>query len=269
VKSSENMIDASPHRRGERFQNKATFSVDEMLVQAARKLCDVVESLKFSKPVTHTYNPLQYAWRAHEQYLRRFGSTSKRIVFLGMNPGPFGMVQTGVPFGEIKAVREWLGIHSEIGRPAREHPKRPIEGFECPRSEVSGQRLWGLFAARFGPAEEFFREHIVMNYCPLAFLEDSGRNLTPDKLPAGTKTELFEACDQHLRETIAALQPAWVIGIGGFAAGRATEALKSIDVEFGQILHPSPASPLANRGWAETVTRQLETLGIWNRNQKV
>jgi single-strand selective monofunctional uracil DNA glycosylase len=160
-------------------------------------------------------------------------------------------------------VREWLGIEVGIDLPIKQHPKRPIEGFECPRSEVSGQRLWGLFAERFGPAEEFFREHIVMNYCPLAFLEESGRNLTPDKLTTHAKMDLFEACDSHLKEVITALEPKWVIGIGGFAAGRAAEALGSMGVAFGQILHPSPASPLANRGWAGTVTGQLKGLGIW------
>jgi single-strand selective monofunctional uracil DNA glycosylase len=245
------------------LQTPTQSSVDEALVVAARTLSDAVEKLRFSEPVTHTYNPLRYAWDPHEQYLRRFGSTPKRVVFLGMNPGPFGMAQTGVPFGEIKAVREWLGIESTVGKPAKEHPRRPIEGFACPRSEVSGQRLWGLFAARYSRAENFFREHIVMNYCPLAFLEETGRNLTPDKLAADARVRLFKACDSHLNAAIAALQPAWVIGIGAFAAGRAAEALASSGVSFGQILHPSPASPAANRGWAETATHQLEDLGIW------
>jgi single-strand selective monofunctional uracil DNA glycosylase len=237
--------------------------VDEALVRAARKLRDEVDALSFSKPVSHVYNPLNYAWQPHEQYLRRFGATPKRVVFLGMNPGPFGMVQTGVPFGEIKAVREWLGLKGAVAKPGKEHPRRPIDGFECLRSEVSGQRLWGLFAARFGRADEFFREHIVMNYCPLAFLEESGRNLTPDKLSANARSKLFAACDRHLKETIAALRPDWVIGVGGFAAGRAEEILESAGVKLGQILHPSPASPLANRGWAEIATRQLQELKIW------
>ena len=35
---------------------------------------------------------------------------AKRVVFLGMNPGPFGMAQVGVPFGEVAAVRDWLRI---------------------------------------------------------------------------------------------------------------------------------------------------------------
>ena len=233
------------------------------LINAAATLRDAVDVLRFRAPVSHTYNPLRYAWEPHEQYLRSFGEGRKRVVFLGMNPGPFGMVQTGVPFGEINMVRTWLGIHSRVAGPDKQHPKRPIEGFDCERSEVSGQRLWGLFAEKFPRAQDFFQEHIVMNYCPLAFLEKSGRNLTPDKLPASAKKRLFAACDEHLRSSIKALQPDWVIGIGGFAAARASEALGQNGIRFGQILHPSPASPAANRGWAEAATRQLIEMGVW------
>jgi len=99
-----------------------------------------------------------------------------------MNPGPFGMAQIGVPFGEIASARDWLGLEGPVGQPRTVNPKRPVEGFACARSEVSGQRLWGLFRARFGAPEAFFAEHFVANYCPLVFFE-GGRNLTPDKLP--------------------------------------------------------------------------------------
>jgi single-strand selective monofunctional uracil DNA glycosylase len=197
-------------------------------------------------------------------YLRRFGGTRKRVLFLGMNPGPFGMVQTGVPFGEIAAVRDWLGIQAPVAQPKRLHPKRPVEGFDCPRSEVSGRRLWGLFAERFDRAADFFADHFVVNYCPLAFFDGPGRNLTPDKLPAARAGRLFALCDQHLREVADALRPAWVIGVGGFAEQRARLALEERAVQFGRILHPSPASPAANRGWAAAATGQLQALGIWS-----
>jgi single-strand selective monofunctional uracil DNA glycosylase len=233
------------------------------LVKAARRLAGAVGRLNFPAPVTHVYNPLDYAWAAHEAYLRRFGMGRKQVVFVGMNPGPFGMVQTGVPFGEVAAVREWMGLHASIGHPARLHPKRPVEGFACVRSEVSGRRLWGLFAERFGPAKKFFSAHFVVNYCPLAFFDAAGRNLTPDKLPAAQAAPLTAACDAHLREVVALLRPAWVVGVGDFAARRARLALAGSGVRFGRILHPSPASPAANRGWAEAATAQLEALGIW------
>ncbi|NTV11126.1 MAG: single-stranded DNA-binding protein, partial [Zoogloea sp.] len=180
----------------------------------------------------------------------------------GMNPGPFGMVQTGVPFGEIAAVRDWMGIAAEVRKPAEENPRRPIEGFACERSEVSGRRLWGLFAERFGTAETFFAEHFVANYCPLAFF-DGARNLTPDKLPAGEQMPLLAACDAHLREVVETLTPEWVIGVGAWAEGRARLALAGLPVNIGRVLHPSPASPVANRGWAAAATRQLVELGVW------
>lgn len=237
--------------------------IDQALLGAARRLATAVGRLRFSPPVALAYNPLDYAWAPYEAYVRRYGATCKRVVFLGMNPGPFGMVQTGVPFGEVRAVRDWLRLQGEVRKPTREHPKRQISGFECSRSEVSGQRLWGLFAQRFGQPESFFREHLVLNYCPLAFLEDSGRNRTPDKLLAGEKTALFAACDEHLRAAVQALQPEWLIGIGDFARKRAGEVFPQGSPKLGQILHPSPANPAANRAWAALVTRQLEALGIW------
>jgi single-strand selective monofunctional uracil DNA glycosylase len=243
-----------------------SLSPAEGLLLAARELAAAAGSLKFSPPVSLVYNPLVYAWPAHELYLRKFGGSPKRVVFLGMNPGPFGMTQTGVPFGEVAAVRHWLGLRASTGKPEREHPQRPITGFDCARSEVSGRRLWGLFADRFGAAEEFFREHFVLNYCPLAFVEASGRNRTPDKLKREEKASLFGVCDEHLRRAIRALQPEWVIGIGDFAAQRARAVFQEAQPRVGRILHPSPASPLANRDWPKTAAGQLEALGVWRKS---
>ena len=234
------------------------------LIIAARELSRAVSTLRFGSPVTHVYDPLDYAWRPHEAWLRRYGEGRKRVVFVGMNPGPFGMMQTGVPFGEIAAVRDWMGVQAPVRRPANEHPKRPIEGFACRRSEVSGRRLWGWAAERFGPASAFFERCFVLNYCPLVFLEASGRNFTPEKLPAAELRPLQDACDAHLRAAIEALQPEWVIGVGGYAMKRIQAALgAAAPVRIDQILHPSPASPAANRGWAPQVDAQLARLGVF------
>jgi single-strand selective monofunctional uracil DNA glycosylase len=231
------------------------------LVQAATVLADDVDALRFGPRVAYVYNPLRYAAAAHAQYLRRYGPGKKRVLLLGMNPGPFGMAQTGVPFGEVSLVRDWLRIDARIDKPEREHPKRPIEGFACARSEVSGARLWGAFRERHGTPERFFAERFVANYCPLVFMERSGRNLTPDKLPERERTPLLAACDVHLRAVVSALEPEWVIGVGRFARERAERALGGA-VRVGEILHPSPASPLANRGWAARADAQLRALGL-------
>ena len=232
------------------------------LVRIARDLSKALDPLQFADPVTHVYNPLTYAWPAHQLYLERYGTGTKQVLLFGMNPGPFGMAQTGVPFGEISAVRDWLKIEAPVTKPKKEHPKRPIEGFACRRSEVSGARVWGWARDTFQTPERFFERFFIANYCPLAFMEESGKNRTPDKLPPGERAPLLAACDRALRRIVEELQPELVIGIGNWAEDRARTALSGLDVKIGRVLHPSPASPLANRGWAEAASNTLEELGL-------
>jgi single-strand selective monofunctional uracil DNA glycosylase len=245
-------------------------AVATALLDAASDLSAALAPMRFAPPVTHVLDPLQYAWAPYEAYVRRYGAGRRRIVLLGMNPGPFGMMQTGVPFGEVAAVRDWMGIEAPVGRPAGEHPKRPIEGFACRRSEVSGRRLWGWAAQRWGSADRFFADAFVLNWCPLVWLEASGRNRTPVQLPATERIPVERACDTHLARALAALAPQWAIGVGGFAERRLRAVLEGDEVDgalarrvrVGQILHPSPASPAANRGWALAVDAQLAALGV-------
>ena len=237
----------------------------KLSLAAARKLSQEVNKLRFETPVTHVYNPLDYAWKAHEQYIRRMNPDGVRVLLLGMNPGPWGMAQTGVPFGQVSAVRDWIGIDAAIGRPEDEHPKRPIEGLKCARSEVSGERLWGLFRERFSSADEFFLQHFVANYCPLVFMEASGRNRTPDKLPVGERQLLSKACDEHLRALLQATRPEWAVGVGAFAEKCLCRVLDCGKIRVKRILHPSPASPAANRDWARQATSQLVEAGIWEK----
>ena len=232
------------------------------LVKVSRRLSLAVDSLDFGEPVTNVYNPLRYARAPHELYLTRYGKGPKEAVFVGMNPGPFGMAQTGVPFGDVGFVREWMGIEASVGRPVTEHPKRPILGFACERSEVSGSRLWGWAQTRFGTPEAFFERFFVLNYCPLVFLERSGRNRTPDKLPPDERAALMACCDRALRDSIAILAPEQIVGVGVWATKRAVAALGEAAPEIGTVLHPSPASPKANRGWAPQAEKDLRRLGI-------
>ncbi len=231
------------------------------LIQATRELSDEVDALSFGEPIACVYNPLAYAREAHESYLNKWGQGRKRSVFLGMNPGPWGMAQSGVPFGEIPSVRDWVGVNCPIQKPRHEHPKRPVEGFACQRSEVSGRRLWGMFRERFGNPDRFFADHFVLNYCPLVFMEDSGRNRTPDKLPPAERESLDTACDRFLRRALDLLQPEFLIGVGAYAEKCLLRNASSGTVV--RILHPSPASPIANRDWPGAAVRILETSGVW------
>ena len=232
------------------------------IVSIARTLSRQAGALAFGLPVTHVYNPLTYAWVPHRAYLVRYGVGTPEVLMLGMNPGPFGMAQTGVPFGDVEITRDWLALQGKVGRPDDEHPKRPITGFDCPRGEVSGRRLWGWARSRFGEPARFFERFFVWNYCPLCFMETSGRNRTPDKLPAAERAPLYEACDAALRRVVRALGTRHVLGIGRFAADRASAALRDDAVTVSVAPHPSPASPLANRGWAEVFERSLESAGV-------
>ena len=222
-----------------------------------------LQELRFRSPVEFVYNPLEYALAPHLQYLERYASGRPEVLFLGMNPGPWGMAQTGVPFGAVQPVRDWLGLGDEpVHKPKNEHPKRPIDGFDCHRNEVSGERLWGWARDTFGTPERFFERFFVGNYCPLIFLADTGRNITPDKLHADERKALLPPCDKALRRLVEILGVRRVIGVGAWAEKRALETLGDMDLEIDRVLHPSPASPLANRGWAEAASRQLREMGI-------
>ena len=230
-----------------------------------------VQSLSFERPVTHVYNPLDYAREVLCDYVHRYGRPPKLALLLGMNPGPFGMAQTGVPFGEVAAVRDWLGLQGRIGKPATEHPDRPVEGFACRRSEVSGARLWGFLRQEFGQPEAFFERAFVWNYCPLLFcrIERSGgrdicRNLTPDALAADQTRALYAACDEALIALVEVLGPRYLVGVGGFAHQRLQRLFAdSGRHRIGRMLHPSPANPQANRDFAGSARRQLTQLGLW------
>lgn len=238
------------------------------LKSISRALVRRFEGWQCPAPVTHVYNPLDYARTLHEGYLDRFGDGRGRVLLLGMNPGPWGMAQTGVPFGEVAAVRDWMGLRGKVRPVPHVHPARPVLGLECTRSEVSGARLWGWARKQYPRPEAFFERFFVLNYCPLLFLRSTGErsatNVTPDKIAIEARREVTEVCDAALRDVVVLLQPSHVIGVGAYAAKRAREVLADHDdsLRFGQVLHPSPASPAANRGWEEVFERQLEDLGI-------
>ena len=232
------------------------------MAEITAALVNDTRRLRFRKPVACVYNPLEYAIKPYLKYLKRAGEHRREVVLVGMNPGPWGMAQTGVPFGEVSIAKTWLDVEAPVSRPRYEHPSRPVQGFGCRRSEVSGARLWGWARDTFQTPERFFKRFFVANYCPLCFLEDTGRNRTPDKLPASEREPLFLACDEALRRTVECLSPRIVVGIGRFAEARARIALDGFDVDVGHILHPSPASPAANRDWPGQVAKQFKAMGI-------
>lgn len=235
------------------------------ILDAARGLRDRVGAIGRQMSVPFVYNPLEYAWDPHEKFLTKLGGGERRTAILvGMNPGPWGMGQTGVPFGDVTMVRDWMGITGKVDQPPKLHPKRPVTGFQTTRSEPSGTRLYGWAKERYGTAQRFFDEFFVVNYCPLLFFDDDGKNLTPPQLRKAEVAKLDLACDQFLRTAIEHYAPTFTIGVGGYAQACAKRVVDEhkLATRVGTILHPSPASPTANRGWAKQAEAQLASLGV-------
>ena len=171
------------------------------------------------------------------------------------------MAQTGIPFGTISLVREWMGIEGEVGKPPVEHPSRPVQGFQCPREEVSGARLWGWAKARCGDPHRFFRHAFVLNYCPQVWMNATGGNVTPDKLEAKYRQQVLDACDDALRRTLELLKPEMAVGVGVFAVDR-IKAVAPPGLKIAKLPHPSPASPAANKDWPGQADAAMRSAGV-------
>ena len=233
------------------------------LAAVAERLRRRTRGLTFDSSVACVYAPLDYARGPHRRYLELYGRDPREVLFVGMNPGPFGMAQTGVPFGDVELVRDWLGIEAPVERPKHEHPRRPVLGFGIGRREVSGARFWGWARERFGTPDAFFRRAFVWNYCPLCFMDEGGRNLTPDRLrPREARERLFAVCDEALAAVAAHLRPSVIVGIGRFAGDRARPVAERCGARWGSAPHPSPANPRANRGWNAIFEAALRDLDI-------
>lgn len=237
----------------------------EGMLVIEKALCESLLNLKLNDQIAFVYNPLDYASETHEDYVRKYCRSTKDILFLGMNPGPFGMAQNGVPFGDTHYVKNWLNIKGSVQKPDREHPRRLIHGLHCVRSEVSGQRFWSFLEDISKTPDVFFSHCYVHNYCPLSFMTSSGKNVTPPEIQSSQKKVLLDICDKSILEVIKLLHVKFIIGIGKFAEGRARKVIKEYQITnvkvFG-IMHPSPINPFANKGWKDIIYRQLSECGI-------
>ncbi|KAK3582712.1 hypothetical protein CHS0354_039748 [Potamilus streckersoni] len=230
-----------------------------------QRLCEKLKSLQFGSKVYCVYNPLEYAFNTHLNYVSRFCNSEKVVLFLGMNPGPYGMAQNGVPFGDATIVRDWLTIEGDIYKPYKEHPKRPILGLHCSRREVSGSRFWEYFKKKCGIPENFFKHCFVHNICPLTFMSESGKNITPPELPVTERNLLNDYCGSVLVETIRLLGVKILVCVGRFTEQKAQRVLSSAGVNgvrIEMIMHPSPANPAANKDWEAVVEKQLNEMDI-------
>ena len=234
------------------------------VLNAAKKLSDecdeLIPKLLKIKGQEYVTNPLNYAWQYHESYIKQYSGLGAKTLLLGMNPGPYGMAQCGVPFGATEIAKNFLNISGEFTNPEGRHPKRPIEGLEFERQEISGTRLWGLLKQIWKTPEEIHKNVFLVNHCPLLLLGETGRNITPDNVSGPALKKLMKTCDKHLLSVVKSLGIKRVVGVGKYAEKRARIALEGLDIEITTCWHPSPASPLANRNDGEDWRNNVKSI---------
>jgi single-strand selective monofunctional uracil DNA glycosylase len=228
------------------------------LREAANAL--IPDLLNDCQQVDWIYNPLDYAWAPHAEWVRRFAGNGAKTLLVGMNPG-HGMGNTGVPFGCPEQVRDFLRITElEVHQPPELHPKRIVHGLDCPKAEISGRRIWTFLAERYGSPEEVSEHLYIVNHCPLWMFNEAGQNITPDKLSGDAARRLSRICDDHLRSVVQAMGIERIIGVGRYAQRCCENAFPEANVSW--VPHPSPASPFANRNkgadWREAFARALD-----------
>lgn len=236
--------------------NSSVLKITTRLRDRASKIC-------FEHKVGWYYNPLDYAWPVHRAYKESLCNPSGRALLVGMNPGPWGMGQTGVPFGDPQIVGDWMGLGKDfvIKKPASERDSRPVNGFDSERREGSGQRLYGFLKECFGNLKNFFEANFVISYCPLLMFTPEAKNLTPPNLLKKEKKKIYSICDPYLKDMINIYSPEVLVGIGKFATERLREVSPSDGDDIFRIPHPSPANPEATRNggsyWRSRVKKVL------------
>lgn len=216
-------------------------------------------------PASYAANPTVYAYENYAQAMARLADGPRGVLLVGMNPGPHGMAQTGVPFGDVVNARAilgrqsqgsgWSGCRLALG----DKVLLDAKGLDYHRGEVSGDRLWSALQQICGSLESAYQQVCVINYCPLLFLDNGGLNVTPDDFPKSDRVRLPKftaACDEHLRRVVKALTPKIVIAVGGYSDKRCRVALGHT-VPIVKITHPSPRTAATAGAWIGMVAKPI------------
>ncbi|XP_013171163.1 PREDICTED: single-strand selective monofunctional uracil DNA glycosylase [Papilio xuthus] len=244
-------------------ENKEVEDLSTEFLHLIDDLNNKLEIFQFPAAIKCIYNPTIYARHTFEMYVRKYCNTKKSIMFFGMNPGPFGMSQTGVPFGDVSSVREWLGIEGPVGKPPKELETRPVRGFECTRTEISGKRFWGLLKEICGTPEKFFESSFVYNYLNQQWMKTNGCNLTPGDFKVTEMKALYEICDPIFIKVLELYNVQTIIAVGKFCETRAHKAIEAYLPSKGKTIkvlylpHPSPRT-VNNNNWDEKALEYLE-----------
>ncbi|XP_017084729.2 single-strand selective monofunctional uracil-DNA glycosylase [Drosophila eugracilis] len=249
----DNLEDAEPKKSVPNEESTSYFFVHPLWLKFYKtevKLNGELDKLTPPPNIMCVYNPIVYASQLHCDYMRLYLDGPKKLVFIGMNPGPNGMAQTGIPFGNVRTVKVLMKLAGSVDQPPVIHPKRPIAGLECRIEEPSGVRLWELFLRLAGNMETFSRQCYVHNFCPLVFYDEAGKNLTPSELKGPYKSQVRDLCLGALEEQLILLKPEVIVPVGEYVHAALKRSLycKSNSVSVLRLPHPSPRS-VNNTDW--------------------
>ncbi|KAI8124664.1 hypothetical protein FF38_10666 [Lucilia cuprina] len=214
--------------------------------QLNEKLRNITTPLEIS----YIYNPVEYAADLHQAYLKKYLKGGKKVLFIGLNPGPNGMGQTGIPFGNITTVRDKMGLNGTVNQPPNIHPKRPVNGLATTIEEPSGKRLWTKFQELSdGSLDIFFEQCFVYNFCPLLFYNSKGDYISPQKLKAPYNRQISNACLHTIEQILELIQPEVIVAIGRYAYDNLKAVKYCIEKRLLYLRHPSPRA--CTKNWSK------------------
>ncbi|XP_073819638.1 uncharacterized protein isoform X2 [Musca autumnalis] len=215
----------------------------------------------------HTYNPVVHAAEIHCNYLQKYLDSPKRILFVGMNPGRYGALQTGIPFGNITTVKIGMGLKGRITPTPGQRGKIRIRGLEAPEVEhdSSSTRFWRLISELFDGAENYldllFEKCFVHNFCPLVFIDSDGLNVSLPYIEPNPR--LFAECRKTLGKQITLLKPDLIICIGKFVRSMLSKTRQAKGREILMIEHPSYKNYISADKWIEDAKEVFQSNGLF------
>lgn len=230
-------------------------------------------------------NPGSYGERWHARFRRTYPLRRNPLLFCGLNPGPYGMAQTGVPFTDLKRLRAELprlATELEATGSALVPPglaPAPLRPFLTRTFESSSVRVYRFLALVRETAEAALRDVVFVNPCPLLFVERrSGENRTPADLPrelrraAGTAragleraARLMAAFDAARLEVVTRaverLEPRGAVLLGRDVAAVIGDSLRARLGARAVVEWEHPARAVPDR-WARGLASELRRRGL-------
>ncbi len=227
------------------------------------------------------WNPGLYGETWHARFRRLYRPGQHPLVVFGLNPGPYGMAQTGIPFTDIRRLVSALpDLAAELrGRGERVEPPGlappGLRPYLSRSFESSAVRVYRFLKKGWGGAERGWTEVVVANPCTLLFIDPAeGKNRTPADLARAARLrgsgrdqvrELVESFGRiRIRcavESIEALSPRGAILLGKDVQAALGPALRRILGEARVIPweHPARAVP---ESWASGLLSALRRRGL-------